>query len=60
MINYYIISNASRAANYGIGTYTCQLQACLTPCADVRVSYIDMFANTQEFLKEADVSAMRP
>ena len=54
MINYYIISNASRAANYGIGTYTCQLQACLTPCADVRVSYIDMFANTQEFLKETD------
>ena len=54
MINYYIISNASRASNYGIGTYTCQLQACLTPCADVRVSYIDMFANTQEFLKETD------
>lgn len=54
MINYYIISNASRAANYGIGTYTCQLQSCLTPCADVRVSYIDMFANTQEFLKETD------
>ena len=54
MINYYIISNTSRAANYGIGTYTCQLQSCLTPCADVRVSYIDMFANTQEFLKETD------
>ena len=54
MINYYIISNASRASNYGIGTYTCQLQACLTPCADVHISYIDMFANTQEFLKEGN------
>ena len=54
MIDCYIISNASRAANYGIGTYTCQLLSCLTTCADVRINYIDMFANTQEFLKETD------
>lgn len=54
MIDYYIISNASRAANYGIGTYSRQIVSCMEESNDICISYIEMFANTLEFLSEVD------
>ena len=54
MIDYYIISNASRAANYGIGTYSGQIVSCLAKDSDININYIEMFANTSEYLKDVD------
>lgn len=54
MIDYYIISNTSRAANYGIGTYCRQIVSCVEESNDICISHIEMFANTLEFLKEVD------
>lgn len=54
MIDYYIISNASRAANYGIGTYSGQIVSCLAKDSDININYIEMFANTSEYFKDVD------
>lgn len=45
----FIFNNASRAANYGIGTYVRQLSEGLVALTDVEVAFVEMFANTKEF-----------
>lgn len=45
----FIFNNASRAANYGIGTYVRQLSDGLVTMTDVEVSFVEMFADTKEF-----------
>lgn len=45
----FIFNNASRAANYGIGTYVRQLSEGLATLNDVEVSFVEMFADTKEF-----------
>lgn len=49
MIHVFIFNNASRAADYGIGTYVRQLSDGLSTLPDTVVAYIDMFAETKEF-----------
>lgn len=45
----YIFNNASRAANYGIGTYVKQLTEGFNSMPDTEVSLVEMFADTKEF-----------
>lgn len=45
----FIFNNASRAANYGIGTYVRQLSEGLVALTDAEVSFVEMFADTKEF-----------
>lgn len=45
----FIFNNASRAANYGIGTYVRQLSDGLSTLPDTTVAYIDMYAEAKEF-----------
>ncbi len=45
----FIFNNASRAANYGIGTYVKQLSDGLSPLSEFKVSFVEMYANTKEF-----------
>lgn len=49
MMRIFIFNNASRAANYGIGTYLRQLSEGLSGCFDTVVSFIDMCSNVKEF-----------
>ncbi len=49
MINIFIFNNASRAANYGIGTYVMQLLEGLLVIPDIKVSLVEMNADTKEF-----------
>ena len=44
-----IFNNASRAANYGIGTYVRQLSDGLVVLHDFKVSFVEMYADTKEF-----------
>ena len=45
----FIFNNASRAANYGIGTYVRQLSDGLGALSDIKVSFVEMYADTKEF-----------
>lgn len=54
MTDFFIITNASRAASYGIGTYTNQLVSYLEEMDATHTHYIEMFANVKEFKKEVD------
>ncbi len=45
----YIFNNASRAANYGVGTYIRQVADGLLACADMKVSFVDMFSEVKEY-----------
>ena len=56
MIRYFIINNASRASNYGVGTYLKQLLSCLSSLSDVQISMIDMDADTKEYTIKKDES----
>ena len=40
-----IFNNASRAANYGIGTYVRQLSDGLVALHDFKVSFVEMYAD---------------
>ncbi len=46
---YYIVNNASRASQYGIGTYVRQLSLALRNIANVVPVYIDLYADVEEF-----------
>ena len=50
-MKYFLISNTSRAANYGIGTYISQLKACLNS-NEIQLSFIDMWAEVKEYTRE--------
>lgn len=54
MTRLYIFNNASRAANYGIGTYIRQLADAMSVCSDMTVAFVDMFADTKEFTVNND------
>lgn len=45
----FIFNNASRAANYGIGTYVKQLSDGLAVLSGFKVSFVEMYADTKEF-----------
>lgn len=49
MIQYFIINNASRAANYGVGTYIKQLFNCLKTIPNIQISMIDLDADAKEY-----------
>lgn len=52
----FIFNNASRAANYGIGTYVRQLSDGLSTLPDTTVAHIDMYAEVKEFTITKDES----
>lgn len=45
----FIFNNASRAANYGIGTYVRQLSDGLAALPDFWISFVEMYADSKEF-----------
>ena len=49
MTQVFIFNNASRAANYGIGTYVRQISDGLAILPDYTVSFVEMHADTKEF-----------
>lgn len=55
----FIFNNASRAANYGIGTYVRQLSEGLVTLTDAEVSFVEMFADTKEFNVTTDEQGKR-
>lgn len=48
-MNYYIVNNASRASRYGVGTYLRQLDKVLSSVQEIRIFYIDLYADVEEF-----------
>lgn len=59
MTQVFIFNNASRAANYGIGTYVRQLSDGLLALTGVQVSLIEMYADTKEFSITVDDKGMQ-
>ena len=49
MMHIFIFNNASRAANYGIGTYVRLLSDGLLGRSGVKVSFVDMFSDVKEY-----------
>lgn len=49
MTHVFIFNNASRAANYGIGTYVRQISDGLAILPNYTVSFVEMHADTKEF-----------
>lgn len=49
MTHLFIFNNASRAANYGIGSYVKQLADGLKGLPDTKLSMVEMYADTKEF-----------
>lgn len=56
MTHIFIFNNASRAANYGIGTYVRQISDGLAVLPDYDVSFVEMHADTKEFAITEDNS----
>ena len=56
MTHVFIFNNASRAANYGIGTYVRQISDGLAILPDYTVSFVEMHADTKEFSITTDDS----
>lgn len=54
MINYFLINNASRGAQYGIGTYIKQISAIFNNGEKYFLSYIDFFSNEKEYTIKED------
>ncbi len=50
MIHVFIFNNASRAANYGIGTYVRALADGLLERTDMNVSFVEMFSDVKEYI----------
>lgn len=59
MTKVFIFNNASRAANYGIGTYVWQLSAGLCGMSDIKVFLVEMYADTKEFAISDDENGVR-
>ena len=49
MMHIFIFNNASRAANYGIGSYVRLLADGLLGRSGVKVSFVDMFSDVKEY-----------
>ena len=49
MMHIFIFNNASRAANYGIGTYVRLLSDGLLGRSGVKVSFVDLFSDVKEY-----------
>lgn len=49
MKEYYLINNASRASQYGIGTYVKQVERILKNKKGIKFAYIDMWADVKEY-----------
>lgn len=54
MTHIFFFNNASRAAGYGIGTYVRQLSLGLTEFSKFQLSFVDMYADVEEFLCHRD------
>lgn len=54
MNHIFIFNNASRAAGYGIGTYIRQLSEGLSSLDDMKISFVEMYADTKEFSVNTD------
>lgn len=54
MTHLFIFNNASRAANYGIGTYVRHLSDGLLTMPDTKISLVEMYADTKEFSVNED------
>lgn len=59
MTKIFIFNNASRAAGYGIGTYVKQLSDGLSSIPDMKVSLVEMYADTKEFAISDDENGIR-
>ena len=59
MTHIFIFNNASRAANYGIGTYVRQLSEGLSAMTETKVSLVEMYADTKEFAISDDENGIR-
>ncbi len=59
MTNIFIFNNASRAANYGIGTYVKHLTCGLIDIPETTISLIEMYADTKEFAISEDEYGIR-
>lgn len=59
MTQIFIFNNASRAAGYGIGTYVKQLSDGLSNISDIKVSLVEMYADTKEFYISNDENGIR-
>lgn len=59
MTHIFIFNNASRAAGYGIGTYVRQLSDGLSSISDMRVSLVEMYADTKDFSISDDENGIR-
>lgn len=59
MTKIFIFNNASRAASYGIGTYVKQLSDGLSSIPDMKVSLVEMYADTKEFAISDDENGIR-
>ena len=49
MTHLFIFNNASRAANYGVGTYVRQLAEGFHGRPDWKVSFVDLFSDVEEY-----------
>lgn len=49
MKEYYLINNASRASQYGIGTYIKQIERILKNKKGIKFAYIDMWTDVKEY-----------
>ncbi len=59
MIHIFIFNNASRAANYGIGSYVRSLSDGLLRYAKMKVSFVDMFSDVKEYVITDDERGCR-
>jgi glycosyltransferase len=59
MINFYLFNNASRATDYGIGTYVKQLSNGIINIPEIKLSWVEMYANTKEFETKEDEHGIR-
>ena len=54
MKRYFLIDNASVAAQYGVGTYIRQMKRILQSISDLELAYIDMYSDVKEYTIQND------
>ncbi len=59
MTHIFIFNNASRAANYGVGSYVRSLSDGLLECTEMNVSFVDMFSDVKEYVITDDERGCR-
>ena len=58
MIQLFIFNNASKAANYGIGTYVEQLAYGLNETGLYRITIVELHANVKDVSIKSDVAGI--